>query len=171
MSFACGIQHPQYDTGVQTSSEVPRHSQGHSWCYLLYFFPNRRLQFNQITWTKLVYLSFQITPMEEIARSKIGGPCEPRNIAAVRDDVPRKELPQVTDRSLCGMFTKPNVLDISSKLVQLWMQEIFQHFNVTSRCNGYCTAALVLKKSKAPKHQILLQHTKLLLSHCEAVSH
>ena len=39
------------DTGVETSSEVPHHSHGHSCCYLLDFFPNRRLQLNQITWT------------------------------------------------------------------------------------------------------------------------
>ena len=37
------------DTGVETSSEVPHHSHGHSWYYLLHFFPNRRLQLNQIT--------------------------------------------------------------------------------------------------------------------------
>ena len=43
------------DTGVETPSEV-HHSHGHRWCYLLDFFPNRRLQLNQITWTMFVYL-------------------------------------------------------------------------------------------------------------------
>ena len=85
---------------------------------------------------------------------------------AKRDDVPRKELPQVMHCSLCGLRIGPtllesNVLDISSKLVQRWLQEIFQHFSVTSRCNGYCTAVLILKKNKGPKHQILLQHINL----------
>ena len=52
------ILHTMYlgiDTGVETPSEV-HHSHGHSWCYLLDFFPNRRLQLNQITWTIFAYL-------------------------------------------------------------------------------------------------------------------
>ena len=74
-----------------------------------------------------------------------------RNIAMVRDDVPRNELPQVAHCSLCDVHSgpillEPNVLDISSKLVQLQLQEIFQHFSVTSRCNGYCTAVPVFEK-------------------------
>ena len=140
-----------YDTGVETSSEVPHHSHGHSWCHLLDFFPNRCLHFNQIRWTMSVYFSSQIDPKEEIARRKIGWPCGPRNIAAVRDDVHRKELHKVTHFSLCGMrsgpiLLEPNILQISSKLVKLWLQEIFQHFNVTIRCNGYCTAVLVFEE-------------------------
>ena len=139
------------NTGVETSSEVPHHSHNHSWCYLLDFFLNRRLQLNQIIWTMFVYFSFQIAPKEEITWHKIRWPWWLRNIAAVRDDVPRKELPQVMHCSLCGVrsgpiLMEPNVLDISSKLIELWLQEIFQHFNVTSRCNGYCTAVLVFKK-------------------------
>ena len=59
------------DTGVEMSSEVPHHFHGRSWCNLLDFFPNRRLQLNQITWTMFVY-SFQIAPKKEIARRKIG---------------------------------------------------------------------------------------------------
>ena len=78
------------DTGVGMSSEVPHHSHGHSWCYLLNFVPNRHIHLNQIRWMMFVYFSFQINPKEEIARCKIGGPCGPRDIAAVRDDVPRK---------------------------------------------------------------------------------
>ena len=39
MQFTCGIQHPQYDvlgycSGIETSTEVPHHAHGHSWCYL-----------------------------------------------------------------------------------------------------------------------------------------
>ena len=140
------------DTGVETSSEVPHHSHGHSLCYQLDFFPNHRLQFNQITWTMFVYFSFQIAPKKQISRYKIRWPCGPRNIAAVRDDVPRKVFPQVTHCSLCGLrsgpiLLEPNVLDINSKLVHLWLQEFF-HLNVTSRCNGYCTAVLVFEKAR-----------------------
>ena len=151
------------DTGAEMSSEVLHHSHGHSWCYLLDFFLKRSLQLNRITWMMFVYFSIQITSKEEISWRKIGRPCGPRNITVVRDDVPRKELPQVMHCSLCGVrsshiLLEPNVHNISSKLVQQWLQEIFQHFNVTSRCNGYCRPHLW--KSKAPKHLILLQHTK-----------
>ena len=57
---------------------------------------------------------------------------------AVRDDVQRKELPQVTHYSLYGVrnvsiLLERNVLDISSKIVQLWLQEIFQHFKCRPR--------------------------------------
>ena len=152
-------------TGVETSSEVPHYSHGHSWCYPLDFFPNLCLQLNQNMWTMFVYFPFQIAPKEEIAWCKIGWPCGPRNVTAVRNIVPRKELPQVTRYSLCGVrsgpiLLEPNALDLSSKLVQLWLQEIFQHFNVTSRCNGHYTAVLVLEKVSTPKHQILLQYTE-----------
>ena len=136
------------DTGVETSSEVPYHSHGHSCCYLLDFFPNRRLQLNQITWTMFVYF-FQIVPKEEMSRPKIGWPCGPRNISAMRDNVPRKELPHnalLFVRCTQWPHLESNVLDISSQLIQLRLQEIFQNFNVTSRCNGYCTAVLILKK-------------------------
>ena len=135
---------------VETFSEV-HHSHDHSWCYLLDCFPIRRLQLNQITWMIFVYYSFQVAPKEEIARHKIGWPRGPSIIAEVRDNVPWKELPPVTNCSLCGVrnghiLLEPNVIYISSKLVQLWLQEILQHFNVTSRCNGYCTAVLVFEK-------------------------
>ena len=49
---------------------------------------------------------------------------------------------------MAPILLEPNVLDISSKLIQLWLQEIFQQFNVMSRCNGYCTAVLFLKKER-----------------------
>ena len=131
------------NTRVETSSEVPHHSHGYSWCYLLDFFPNHSIQLNQVTWTMFVYFSFQMAPKEEIARRRIGWPCGPRNIAALRDDVHRKELPRVTHCSLCGVrsgsiLLEQNVLDISSKLVQLWLQEIFQHFNVTRKWLQHC---------------------------------
>ena len=121
------------DTGVETSFEVPHHSHGHSWCYLLDFFPNHCLQLKQITWTKFVNFFFSNSPKEEITRRKFGLPCGPRNIATMRDDVPGKELPQVTHCYLCGVrsgtiLLETNVLDISSKLIHLWLQEIFQHF-------------------------------------------
>ena len=58
-----------------------------------------------------VFFPFQIVPNEKITRRKIGWLCGPRNIAEVRDDVPRKELPRVTHCSFCCVRSGPILLD------------------------------------------------------------
>ena len=152
------------DTGVEKSSEVPLHSHRHSWCYLLDFFPNHRLQLNQITRTMFVYFSFQIDPKEEIARAKIGWTCGPRNNAAVRDDVLRKGLPLVKHVLCAVCAVAPSCWNKIPWYQQQARLAVVAGNFPTFRCNEQMKWLLQcrprLRRSKGPKHQILLQLTK-----------
>ena len=99
------------DTRVETT-EVPHHSHGHSCCYLLDFFPNRRLQLNQITWMMfhVCILLLLNSPKGRNRTAQYRAKDYVLYISAVRDDVPRKELPQVTHCSLWDVRSGPILL-------------------------------------------------------------